>query len=443
MALAVLAVIGGVIFGIGVRKPGVLLPGTPEYAAAFPDFVVHAEEPITPEENAYTYFTQAADAIVSLGNDEQGSPIRFITFLKENRTNLAVVAEVLADNEQVFQLVLQGVQCRRCVYPESKYYFEHFVGVKGIFDILPLFSAKIKYGQDRGDIESALQDIHTLLSYGRLMRQNTTFLYILMCTAIESHGVLRITELSRDPQLTERQLKRLLEILDETPSYADSLRNAFKFEFIVASKSLGMSASENHNTIVSDLLGVTPSDVTYFEKLVLRLKFLPGETQMQIADAYRTQIAKIEKNYADTIRPVAKKYNSGLKFKMIFEKNFIGNKCTYDLTCAADDMNVRHYRMDAEISAAKIIIASHLFLRETGRKPLALDELVPDFLPSVPSDPFDGAPFRYNPELGVIYTVGKSLTDYGGIVEYDDDVPESNRINPWRAKNTVFKIWEE
>ena len=317
MALAVLAVIGGVIFGIGVRKPGALHPDTPEYAAAFPDFVLPAEEPIAPEENALTYFVQAVDAVVSIGNDEQGKPIRFNMFFEENRTNLAAIAEVLADNEQVFQLVRQGVQCRRSVYTESEFYEKPSYEIAFPFDIHTLFSARIKYAQDRGDIENALQDIQTLLAYGRLIRQNAPFFYMNSGQVIELVGVLRIMELSRDPQLSERQLKRLLEMLDEIPSYADSLRNAYKFEFTIGTKSLDMIASGNRGLKISSVLGMSFEHISYYEKFAFRYKFIPGETQMQMADAYRLKIAEIDKTYADTIRPVIK-YSSGSIFNMIF-----------------------------------------------------------------------------------------------------------------------------
>jgi len=90
--------------------------------------------------------------------------------------------------------------------------------------------------------------------------------------------------------------------------------------------------------------------------------------------------------------------------------------------------------MDASLIATKITIACHLFQRETGRKPQTLDELVPGYLPSVPSDPFDGQPFRYKPGEGVIYSVGEGLKDLDGYSRY----PES----PRKDGNMVFKIWE-
>ncbi len=61
-----------------------------------------------------------------------------------------------------------------------------------------------------------------------------------------------------------------------------------------------------------------------------------------------------------------------------------------------------------------------------GRFPKNLDELVPNYLPALPVDPFDGQPLRYKPlEKGcVIYSIGKDRHDDGG------------RERPRRAKST-------
>ncbi|MCL1921632.1 MAG: hypothetical protein FWG50_11285 [Kiritimatiellaeota bacterium] len=95
-------------------------------------------------------------------------------------------------------------------------------------------------------------------------------------------------------------------------------------------------------------------------------------------------------------------------------------------------------RMDAHIAATKIVIACHLFQRETGRRPGTLGELVPSYLPSVPLDPFDGKPFRYKPGEGIIYSVGEGLEDLDGAAA-NSGYPS----NPWWGdKNAPFKIWD-
>jgi hypothetical protein len=61
-------------------------------------------------------------------------------------------------------------------------------------------------------------------------------------------------------------------------------------------------------------------------------------------------------------------------------------------------------------------LAAELFRLANNRLPKDLHELVPGFLPSLPVDPFDGAPLRYKqlPKGYVIYSVGRDGHDDGG-----------------------------
>ena len=55
-------------------------------------------------------------------------------------------------------------------------------------------------------------------------------------------------------------------------------------------------------------------------------------------------------------------------------------------------------------------------LANGGQVPASLAELVPNFLPAIPADPFDGQPLRYKKLVKgyVLYSIGENLTDDGG-----------------------------
>lgn len=71
-------------------------------------------------------------------------------------------------------------------------------------------------------------------------------------------------------------------------------------------------------------------------------------------------------------------------------------------------------RMDCALAA----FSAERFRMATGRYPATLDELVPDYLPAVPRDPFNGRPVRMvaTAEGMTIYSVGENETDDGGDV---------------------------
>ena len=66
--------------------------------------------------------------------------------------------------------------------------------------------------------------------------------------------------------------------------------------------------------------------------------------------------------------------------------------------------------------AAMTLVAVERYRAVHGRSPESLDQLVPDFIPKVPIDPFDGQPLRYrlDPDRYVVYSVGEDRQDDGG-----------------------------
>jgi hypothetical protein len=72
---------------------------------------------------------------------------------------------------------------------------------------------------------------------------------------------------------------------------------------------------------------------------------------------------------------------------------------------------------------AEAAIALELYRREHGRLPGELSVLVPEYLPHMPQDPFNGEPLRYGVEGDgyLLYSVGENRVDDGGVLEKKDD----------------------
>lgn len=72
-------------------------------------------------------------------------------------------------------------------------------------------------------------------------------------------------------------------------------------------------------------------------------------------------------------------------------------------------------------AALAVQLAAEEFRRDKGGYPAALEELVPDYLPEVPKDPFDdGRPIKYNLETRVLYTVGPDCAFTGKLPSKDE-----------------------
>ena len=75
----------------------------------------------------------------------------------------------------------------------------------------------------------------------------------------------------------------------------------------------------------------------------------------------------------------------------------------------ADNLT-RRLAQQTALSAVQAVLALTAYEAEHGELPDTLDALVPDYLPAVPRDYFDGAPIRYSQELRAVWSVGSEGT---------------------------------
>jgi hypothetical protein len=95
-----------------------------------------------------------------------------------------------------------------------------------------------------------------------------------------------------------------------------------------------------------------------------------------------------------------------------------------------------HHRSRAEMRCAAAALAVERFRQERGRWPAAVAELVPQYLPEILNDPFDGQPLRLGRfDQGiVIYSVGP---------DGEDDSGNLDRRNPLAPGTDLgFRLWD-
>jgi hypothetical protein len=83
-------------------------------------------------------------------------------------------------------------------------------------------------------------------------------------------------------------------------------------------------------------------------------------------------------------------------------------------------------KRSAERDVLVAAIAAERYRLKTGQFPTALSQLVPEFLPAVPADPFGGGPLRMVNREGelIVYSVGEDRQDDGGSDPASDGVPD-------------------
>jgi len=91
----------------------------------------------------------------------------------------------------------------------------------------------------------------------------------------------------------------------------------------------------------------------------------------------------------------------------------------FTVTGAYDSLPQNKNTRRARVESCVAAIACELYRRENGTYPGTLEELVPQFLPSAPEDPFTGKSLRVSVVDGyaVIYAVGPDGDDDGGVMD--------------------------
>jgi hypothetical protein len=118
------------------------------------------------------------------------------------------------------------------------------------------------------------------------------------------------------------------------------------------------------------------------------------------------------------------------------------NVVTWTLASSAfrSDETPRRARADRRLAA--VVLALRAYRADRGVLPEKLEELVPEYLPAIPVDPFacPSAPLRYIRATGVVYSVGKNGIDDGGDITPPRPKDEDWAPVPWQAKDYGFRV---
>lgn len=108
---------------------------------------------------------------------------------------------------------------------------------------------------------------------------------------------------------------------------------------------------------------------------------------------------------------------------------------------ASEHLSRRHAALATEAAMLDVCLAILKWQATTANGgeslPRALADLVPDFLSAVPTDPFANKPFGYDPERGVLWSVGEDGVDHGGVVPEEWMPP----VDPHREKGRLMDLW--
>lgn len=233
-------------------------------------------------------------------------------------------------------------------------------------------------------------------------------IHYLVGVAIKSIGLRNIQRMIPQTALQETNLAKMIARLNAYQADQEGLTNALKVEYQVERRFLDDLAAGKVSTNSSASDGPV---ISFGSKIV----FNATKTKMKLAQTARVIRDNLSKPYSE-IRwsdlPVVAT-NASI-WQRLFSGNAVGDILVQMLQPSLQSFATRKCRENVEVTATQLLLALKIYKMQYGKLPPSLSELVPEFFPQVPTDDFDGKPFRYLPDKKLIYSVGPDLKDSGG-----------------------------
>jgi hypothetical protein len=321
-------------------------------------------------------------------------------------SDLPAVEQFLTDNDPTVQATLAAAQAEG----ESRFPVEF---EKGFSALLPnaqkmralarLMKLRGRVAVARGRTDQAVQSVEAVFATSRAMEHQLLLIEHLVRLALANMALRETEFLLNEVELTDEQLVRL-----QAEVQALDLQQGLT-EGLLGERALGYHAFHHLEQMNGGEVGAPPNPgegslsrptdcrlhLGFMQELITASR-QPFPEALEAADVSQTRLMQL----AGERNPI-KRYNAMMTLLIM------------PATASSFQATGRNLAL-RDVTLCAIAVKRHQL--KHGQWPQSIAQLVPEFLPAVPADPFDGQPLRLvatQAEL-VIYSVGKDLQDGGG-----------------------------
>ena len=376
--------------------------------------------PIPAAENAALVYTRAFAALPARGDSA-------FTELEEkvpvvSQLTLPPVGEPWPDNmqrntaaylkacDQTLQLLHQAGAIKR-----SRYNLNYSAGFGMLLPHLArcrhaarLLKLQATLAAEQGDTARSTQALTSLLGIARSLRTEPLLISQLVRMAVRSITTDTLARALSRTQFSNAQLSQLQQAFDH------ELDNQMMVRAFVGERCSGIAIFHDLRTGKVNPAQAFGSQLPAAANLLVMTGLLDRDMRayMDLMAMHVRASAQPLQQRADTAAEVE------TQIRQLDKRCFFTRMLVPALSRAGSE----GAKSDARIHMARAALAVERYRLKHRQLPANLDQLVPQFIPAVPPDPFDGKPLRYKPaDKGyLLYSVGDNLTDDGG-VEYSDD----------------------
>jgi hypothetical protein len=350
-------------------------------------------------ENGFTHLETAA-AHLWWPEDQKE---RLIDLARGTNWDAALATMVLSSNTAAMAALDAALTTPVFQVPEYHYDddVKHLSGWKSLANLATMrIYSEFKAGQER---EAFAHTMDLIGLANRMQSGNGPIIDYLVGKAVKQTALTTLRRLTSETRLSSDELSALALDLTRVALNFAALTNALKAEY-QAQKQFAVDLREGNVSGQSDIPAA-------------RIALLPiynvRKTQSGFAIHTRKLLPAIQRPYCES--QLVSSLTRPSTAKLMLSGNAIG-EIIYLMTMPVIESTVRAKSSEhVQIEVTATFLALKAYQLKHGRLPAQLSELVPQFLPAVPVDDFDGQPLRYDPEQKMLYSVSTNCQDDGGV----------------------------
>jgi len=316
-------------------------------------------------------------------------------------------AQFLADNQQCLELLREAGQIEQCRYDWD--FSQGTPPLSSVRQCAQLLVAAVVMRGQQGDATAAIACLQDELRLAQSLRHEPLLISYLVRVACTALSLRALEQTLSVMSFTDDQLVQIDRILAEATATLDLTEamvteRCFSIEAIRDPSRLGGGFTRALK--IPGLRGLGMADILDYMADCIEASDLPPHQRASRFRQIRDEVGDLSFLHAvvKTLAPA------------------LGRVAELDL------------RGRADLDLARTALAIERYRLATGQVPERLAELVPQYLDTVPLDPFDGRPLRYRrTDAGYrLYSVMEDGQDNGGITR-----AEANKGDPYDFSFTV------
>lgn len=400
----------------------------------FDDSKLAVHRPIVPnDENGFILFAETIGTIDDSSNFISFEDIRALLDNDKKLRNISDKDRNMLENKygEILSGIEKSVKYKYFAYTEdiliTKHIFSPDLRLCIVTDIAKLNLAFAWHDYKDNNKERGMLRIASMLRLGMRLKNSYGSLYqYFVGVWVQNLCFDEINALLDQNLIPEDQLPRLLNTIKINSDYVTGIRRAISVQY-------NSQTDEHTNHQLNE-------SYSFYYRFRYGLLYDENATYKKFYDCYSSYFDWTGKPY--NRRPDLHFEYPDDTFIGSVKKNLIGNAVGVRLYSEVMPNFVRSMEKlsfyEAQMNTLSAKIALLRYFNKHKQLPRTLVVLVPEYIPAVPRDPFDGKSIRYDPEKKIVYSVGYNLKDDGGVAK--KHIYDLGNVKPQDQKDLVLSV---